>query len=461
MQLQKYFFIRFKWLPGQGSSKSLQKITGTCRFQENFHYYCTVFVRIKSKIQLTYSCIAMRVIKHLLSLYLLFMAITASCQHLVNTAKTSSAKTSILPGAYSVNEYLPKLKGAKVGLVANNTSIIKHTHLLDTLLALQVNVVKVFGPEHGFRGDSPDGKEISSGTDPKTGIDIISLYGSHKKPTKTDLQGIDMMVFDIQDVGVRFYTYISTLTYVMEACAENNIPLLVLDRPNPNGFYVDGPVLEPSYTSFIGLHPVPVVYGMTIGEYANMVNGEKWMKSTRNCDLTVVKCKNYDHKSRYQLPEKPSPNLQDMQAVYLYPSLCFFEGTVVSIGRGTENPFKVFGHPKYTGGSFSFTPRPISGISEDPPLKGQLCYGQYLGTSADKIKQQGKIDLSWLLKAYKNLGTKTDFFTAYFEKLAGTNMLRKQIVSGKSETEIRKSWQTGLNTFKQIRKKYLLYADFE
>jgi len=399
--------------------------------------------------------------KHIIIFLLALKCIAAVCQHPANISKASNNKTNILPGAYCLNEYVPRLKGMKVGLVANHTSLIKHTHLLDTLLALKVNVVKVFGPEHGFRGDVPDGKEINSGTDPRTGIAIISLYGSHKKPTKQDLQEIDLMIFDIQDVGTRFYTYISTLTYVMEACAENNIPLVVLDRPNPNGYYVDGPVLEAAYSSFVGLHPVPVVYGMTIGEYAGMVNGEKWMKCTQKCDLTVVKCKNYNHKSRYQLPVKPSPNLQDMQAVYLYPSICFFEGTVISIGRGTAHPFKVFGHPKYTGGSFSFTPRPIKGVSEDPPLNGQLCYGQNLGSQADKIKLDGKIELSWLLQAYKNLGAKTDFFTSYFEKLAGTNTLRQQILSGKSESEIRKSWQTGLDTFKKTRKKYLLYPDFE
>ena len=403
----------------------------------------------------------MPVLKLITILLLLFMVQTADCQHSVNTAKTSGAIPGIMPGAYFINDYVPMLKGRKVGLVANHTSLVKRTHLLDTLSSLHVNVIKVFGPEHGFRGDTPDGKEINSNIDPKTGIAIISLYGSHKKPTKTDLQDIDVMVFDIQDVGARFYTYISTLTYVMEACAENDMPLLVLDRPNPNGYYIDGPVLEPAYASFVGLHPVPVVYGMTVGEYAAMVNGEKWMKCTQNCKLTIIKCRNYTHKSRYQLPVKPSPNLPDMPSVYLYPSLCFFEGTVVSIGRGTENPFKVCGHPKYTGGNYSFTPKPVKGVSENPPLNGQLCYGQYLGSSADKLKQQGKIDLSWLLQAYKNLGTKTDFFTAYFEKLAGTSTLRQQIVSGKSETEIRKSWQAGIDSFKKVRKKYLLYADFE
>ena len=247
----------------------------------------------------------------------------------------------------------------------------------------------------------------------------------------------------------------------MEACAENNVPLLVLDRPNPNGYYVDGPVLEPTFASFVGMHPVPVVYGMTIGEYATMVNGEKWLKEGKHCTLTIIKCDNYTHNSRYQLTVKPSPNLQDMTAIYLYPSLCLFEGTIVSIGRGTDHPFKIFGHPKFTSGSYSFTPKPIKGVSEDPPLKGQLCYGQNLDTEAEKIKKEGKLELVWLIEAYKNLNSKTEFFTKYFDKLAGNSKLREQIIARISETEIRKSWQPDLDAFKKIRKKYLLYPDFE
>jgi len=360
-----------------------------------------------------------------------------------------------------IADYLPLLKGRSIGIVANNTSLLNQTHLVDTLISLKVNVTKIFGPEHGFRGDQPDGKEILDGKDPKTGIEVISLYGNHKKPTQADFKNIDIMIFDIQDVGARFYTYISTLTYVMEACAENNIPLIVLDRPNPNGFYVDGPVLKSAFTSFVGMHRIPIVYGMTIGEYAKMVNGEKWLKEKKQCNLAIIKCDNYTHDSRYQLPVRPSPNLQDMKAIYLYPSLCLFEGTVVSVGRGTKSPFKVYGHPQMTLGSYLFMPEPIKGISDDPPLKGLICVGQNVEKASEKLKKDGKIELVWLIGAYKNIGSKTEFFNAYFDNLAGNSKLREQIIAGKSETEIRKSWQPDLDAFKEIRKKYLLYPDFE
>lgn len=360
-----------------------------------------------------------------------------------------------------IADYLPLLKGRSIGIVANNTSLLNQTHLVDTLISLKVNVTKIFGPEHGFRGDQPDGKGILDGKDPKTGIEVISLYGNHKKPTQADLKDIDVLLFDIQDVGARFYTYISTLTYIMEACAENNIPLIVLDRPNPNGFYVDGPVLKSAFTSFVGMHRIPIVYGMTIGEYAKMVNGEKWLKEEKQCNLTVIKCDNYTHDSRYQLPVRPSPNLQDMKAIYLYPSLCLFEGTVVSVGRGTDSPFKVYGHPQMTLGSYLFIPEPIKGISDEPPLKGLICVGQNVEKASEKIKKDGKIELVWLIGAYKNIGSKTEFFNAYFDKLSGNSKLREQIIAGKSETEIRRSWQPDLDAFKKIRKKYLLYPDFE
>jgi len=287
------------------------------------------------------------------------------------------------------------------------------------------------------------------------------LYGNHKKPAKADLQNIEIMIFDIQDVGVRFYTYISTLANVMEACAENDIPLIVLDRPNPNGYYVDGPLLEPAFTSFVGLHPIPIVYGLTIGEYATMVNGEKWLQGGKQCSLTIIKCDNYTHNSRYQLPVRPSPNLQDMKAIYLYPSLCLFEGTVVSVGRGTDKPFKVFGHPQLSNGSIIFLPEPIKGISEDPLLKGLLCSGHNVEKDAEKIKKQGHLQLTWILDAYNDFGAKTEFFNPYFDKLAGNSKLRQQIIAGKSVAEIRKSWQPELDTFKKTRKKYLLYPDFE
>jgi uncharacterized protein YbbC (DUF1343 family) len=403
----------------------------------------------------------MQSIKYIALILLTVVTILGFCQTQQNLNKHLSSEESILPGAYMTGNYLPLLKAKKIGIIANNTSLINKTHLVDSLISLKINVIKIFGPEHGFRGDQPDGKEIQNGKDPKTGLDVVSLYGNHKKPTKTDMENIDIMIFDIQDVGARFYTFISTLTYVMEACSENNIPLIVLDRPNPNGYYIDGPVLEPSFTSFVGMHPVPVVYGMTIGEYASMVNGESWLKEGTQCSLTVVKCDNYTHKSRFQLPERPSPNLQDMKAIYLYPSLCLFEGTVVSVGRGTDKPFKVFGHPRLSSGKYSFTPKPIKGISEDPPLKGQLCYGQNLEKEAELIKNNGHLELKWLIESYKNLNSKTQFFTNYFDKLAGNSKLREQIIAGKSEIEIRKSWQPNLNAFNKMRKKYLLYPDFE
>ncbi|MDO9254417.1 MAG: DUF1343 domain-containing protein, partial [Bacteroidales bacterium] len=327
----------------------------------------------------------MQSIKYIILILLTTQTIFGCCQQQPAPKKQLPENGTILPGAYSTGKYLLLLKGKKIGIVTNNTSLINKTHLADSLISLKINVVKIFGPEHGFRGDQPDGKDILNGKDPRTGIEVISLYGNHKKPAKVDLEDIDIMIFDIQDIGIRFYTYISTLTYVMEACAEDNIPLIVLDRPNPNGYYVDGPVLESKYASFVGMHPVPVVYGMTIGEYAEMVNGEKWLKNGIQCKLTIIKCGNYTHKSRYQLLERPSPNLQDMKAIYLYPSLCLFEGTVVSIGRGTDKPFKVFGHPKLSIGKYSFTPKPIKGISEDPPHKGQLCYGQNLEKEAELI----------------------------------------------------------------------------
>ncbi len=400
-------------------------------------------------------------IKFLILSLIVISTFGGSCQNQLYIKKQTDDNKLVLPGAYRTSEYLPLLKGKTVGIVANNTSLINQTYLVDTLLSLGINIKKIFGPEHGFRGDQPDGKEILNGKDSKTGIDVISLYGNHKKPTQSDLAGINVMVFDIQDVGARFYTYISTLTYVMEACAENNVQLIVFDRPNPNGYYVDGPVLEPGYSSFVGMHQIPIVYGMTIGEYAKMVNGEKWIKEGTRCNLTIIKCGNYTHDSRYQLPVRPSPNLQDMKSIYLYPSLCLFEGTVVSVGRGTESPFKVFGHPKYTSGSYSFTPKPIKGVSEDPPLKGQLCYGQKLDNEAEIIEREGLIELKWLLEAYKNLSPKTEFFSIYFDKLSGNSTLREQIIAGKSESEIRRSWQPGLDAFMKVRKKYLLYPDFE
>jgi uncharacterized protein YbbC (DUF1343 family) len=368
--------------------------------------------------------------------------------------------TVILTGADLTTDYIPLLKGKSVGVVANQTSIVAGTHLVDSLLSLGINVKRVFGPEHGFRGNAEAGAHISNYVDERTGLPVISLYGSHKKPTPDDLKGIDIMVFDIQDIGVRCYTYISTLTYVMESCASAKIPLLVLDRPNPNGYYVDGPMLEPEQASFVGLHPVPLVYGLTIGEYANMVNGEGWLGKDIRCDLTVIKLKNYTHSSRYALPVKPSPNLPDMASIYLYPSLCLFEGTVISVGRGTNKPFRVFGHPDLPDEGFSFKPMPVKGVSDHPPLEGKTCYGKDLTGEALTIMQKGHIELSWLIGSYNLLKDKEVFFNDFFVKLAGTPELRKQIEAGYTAAQINESWKQGIDKYKLIRKKYLLYADF-
>ncbi len=371
-----------------------------------------------------------------------------------------SCTAQVIPGAERTDVYMHLLKSKKVGVVANQTSMISNCHIVDFLLSKGVNVVKIFSPEHGFRGTVDAGEKIYDGVDDKTGIPIISLYGNHKKPTKEDMHknDIDIMVFDIQDVGVRFYTYISTLHYVMESCAENDIPIIVLDRPNPNGFYIDGPVLEKEHESFVGMHPVPVVYGMTIGEYAQMINGEGWLNNKVKCKLTVIKCENWNHDVEYELPVKPSPNLPHKDAIILYPSLCFFEGTVVSAGRGTEWPFRIFGMPGLENTSFTFTPRSILGASKYPKFEGKKCNGIDLRTGyADNIMETKQLNLNWLIFAYKNSPNKTDFFNVFFTKLAGTNKLRQQIEQGMLENKIRQSWQDDITKFKKIREKYILY----
>jgi uncharacterized protein YbbC (DUF1343 family) len=337
--------------------------------------------------------------------------------------------------------------------------LVGDRNLADFLIEKGVNVKKIFSPEHGYKGNEDAGTHVSDSQDKTSGLSVISLYGSkHKKPTEEDLEGVDVMVIDLQDVGARFYTYISTMSLAMEACAEKDIPVIVLDRPNPNGFYVDGPVLQKEYSSFVGMHPVPVVYGMTIGEYARMVNGEKWLKNGVKCDLTVVPLKNYTHDKIVKLKVAPSPNLPDWQSVYLYPSLCFFEGTIVSVGRGTDYPFQVYGHPDLPYADFSFLPKSIPGKSSNPKLKGEICYGQYLTLYADNYANNPKeLNLSWLISSYKHLSKKHKFFNNYFDKLAGTDLLRKQIESGLSEEEIRASWKKDLTKFKKIRKKYILY----
>ncbi len=370
-------------------------------------------------------------------------------------------QNDIKTGAERTEVYFPLIEGKKIAVVANHTSMISNTHLVDSLVKSGFEIKKVFSPEHGFRGKSEAGAKINNQIDKKTGLPIISLYGKHKKPTKDDLKDIDIVVFDIQDVGARFYTYISTMTFVMQACAENNLPLIILDRPNPNGFYVDGPVLEKDYSSFVGLHTIPIVHGMTIAEYADMINSEGWLENNAKCELKIVKLDGYDHSMIYKLPFKPSPNLPNWESVYLYPSLCLFEGTVVSIGRGTDFPFQVYGHPELLLQNFSFTPESKSGESINPKLKGKKCYGENLKDYANNYKKNPtNINLSWIIDSFNSLNKENDFFTNYFDKLAGNSKLRKQIIDGKTEKEIRNSWKQDLKKFKKIRKKYLLYPDF-
>ena len=376
----------------------------------------------------------------------------------VNTNKEDAVKTTIIVGANQTDQYLKLLKGKRVGVVGNQSSVIfkdgAYTHLVDSLIGLKVDVKKVFSPEHGFRGTADAGEKIKDGIDTKTGVPIISLYGDNKKPKPEQLKGLDILVFDIQDVGVRFYTYISTLHYVMEACAEANIPLLILDRPNPNGHYVDGPILEKAYTSFVGMHPIPIAHGMTIGEYAQMINGEKWLKNSVQCQLAVISMKNYNHQMTYSLPIKPSPNLPNDQSIALYPSLCFFEGTNVSVGRGTNKQFQVFGSPDLDKNyfKFSFTPQPNEG-AKTPPQEGKLCYGRDLS----QLDVKPGLNLEYLIEAYSNTANKSKFFNSFFVKLAGTAKLQEQIEKGLSEKDIKATWSKGLEDFKQVRTKYILY----
>jgi len=359
-------------------------------------------------------------------------------------------------GGERLNLYIDSLQGKRVAVVGNQTSMVGKTHLVDTLLSLGIRIQKVFSPEHGFRGDADAGEKVYNGIDVKTGLPLISLYGNNKKPKASQLEDVDVVIYDIQDVGVRFYTYISTLHYVMEACAENNKPLIVLDRPNPNAHYVDGPVREPEFKSFVGMHPVPVVYGMTIGEYALMVNDECWLSDSIHCDLRIVPCKNYTHKSKYILPVPPSPNLRSETAVSLYPSLCFFEATSVSVGRGTERPFEMFGHPYFPGTDFSFTPIPSFG-AKNPLWENRLCQGYDLHNVIKKRTYE--INLNWMMEAKSLLGDSIEFINqpSFFDRLAGTSELRKQINGGWTPKEIRNSWKPGIQEFRKIRTKYLLY----
>lgn len=366
--------------------------------------------------------------------------------------------STVVTGAEQFEAYLPMLKYKRVAVLTNVTGKVGNTSLVDTLLKLKVKLVKIFGPEHGFRSNVEAGEKVHTSYDKKTGLAIISLYGKNKKPSKEQLKNVDVLLYDIQDVGVRFYTYISTLTYAMEACAENNKDLIVLDRPNPNGFYIDGPVLLEGYSSFLGLHPVPLVYGMTTGEYAKLVNGEGWMKTKKKCRLTVIPLKNYDRKASYILPDKPSPNLPNIASILLYPGLGLFEGTIMSLGRGTEYPFQVIGHPDYPKKEFSFEPKSTS-FSSGPKYFNKTCYGLDLRNSAYLMQHPGKIDLSLLLQLFGEMG-REDFFDANFDYHAGNKTLRYQIVGGEKEATIRQSWEAGLDQFRAIRKKYLIYQDF-
>lgn len=408
--------------------------------------------------------------------FILFTACGNSAS-IVN-AKTNPIENPDNPNRKGINTgadrfwlYIPQLRGKKVGITTNQTGIVtkqdtvreletnkimlvpRQQHLVDFLLEKEINLQNIYAPEHGFRGTADAGELIKDGRDTKTGLPIISLYGNNKKPKPEQLAGIDVMVFDIQDVGARFYTYISTLHYVMEACAELHIPLIVLDRPNPNGSIVDGPIMEKENTSFVGMHTIPILHGMTIGEYAQMINGEKWLKDGVQCELTVIPCSYYKREYAYSLPVKPSPNLPNDQAINLYASLCLFEGTNISVGRGTDKQFQVYGSPDMPGDDYYFTPEPNEG-AKTPPYNGVMCFGKDLS----EVRRVHKLELKWLLDAYERTADKSKFFNSFFVKLAGTNALQQQIETGMSESDIRKSWEPGLEAFMEVRTKYLIYG---
>lgn len=396
------------------------------------------------------------------SFFLLFLF---SCQSQVVSEQPSATenapemefKKQLILGAERLDDYLSKLTNKRVGVVANQTSMVGATHLVDTLISRGVQVVCVFSPEHGFRGDADAGEVVQSGKDAKTGLPLVSLYGKNKKPTVEQVANLDVIIFDIQDVGARFYTYISTLHYVMEAAAENGKKVVVLDRPNPNGHYVDGPVLKPGFTSFVGMHPIPIVHGMTIAEYAMMINSEGWLSKGVSCELEVVLCEQYSREMNYELPIPPSPNLRTQASILLYPSLCLFEGTIISEGRGTDFPFEVFGHPKLPDSLYTYSFTPISGYgSKYPKLENQKCNGLKL---TDESENLDLLNIDWLIDAYNNYPGEDFFITKnrWFDILAGGSSLREQIIQGKSAQEIRASWQTELNAFREVRAKYLLY----
>lgn len=395
-----------------------------------------------------------------LILFLSFFIGFISCQAQPTDKQPASSPTvesNITVGAEQFGRYLPILLGKKVGLVVNQTSMVGTTHLADTLLALDVDVRKVFAPEHGFRGEADAGATVKDGIDTKTNLPVISLYGRNKKPTSAQLEDIDVLIFDIQDVGTRFYTYISTMHYVMEAAAENNKEVVILDRPNPNGMYVDGPVLDMEFQSFVGMHPIPVVHGLTVGELAKMIIGEKWLSTPNRLNLNIIRCQGYDHKMSYSLPVKPSPNLPNDLAIKLYPSLCLFEGTVVSVGRGTYKPFQQIGHPNFKGMPHQFTPASIKGMSTNPPYEGETCYG--IDFTDKEVNY--KFTLQYLIDLFNIYKGDEPYFNDYFNKLAGNDELQKQLEAGLTEKEIRQTWQKKLAEYKEMRKKYLLYEDFE
>lgn len=398
-------------------------------------------------------------IKNLVLIKLIIFGIVCLTSTKISAQTNNQQENCYKPAADRPELYLKLLKNKNIAVVANQTSLLADkTHLVDFLVKNNIKIKEIFAPEHGFRGNADAGEHVKNGIDTKTRLPIVSLYGDNKKPKAEQLQGVDLILFDIQDVGVRFYTYISTLSYVMEAAAENNIEVIVLDRPNPHDGYTDGPVLKEKWTSFVGLHKVPVVYGLTIGEYGKMVNGEKWLKNGVQAKYTIIPMLNYHKKQRYPISEKPSPNLPNDQSINLYPSLCFFEGTQVSIGRGTDFPFQVFGSPWLKNHPFKFTPKPNFG-AKDPFLNGKICNGEDL-RNYPEIKE--KLDLSFVINAYKNFDKKSkEFFlkNLWFDTLAGTDELRKQIISGKSEEEIRNSWKQDLQNFEKIRTKYRIYQD--
>ena len=363
----------------------------------------------------------------------------------------------VLVGAPQPDQYLPLLKDRRIALFSNHTGMVGNKHTLDILIENKVNVTAIFSPEHGFRGNADAGEHVSSSVDTKTGVPILSLYdGDAGKPSRESMQKFDILVVDIQDVGLRFYTYYISMVRLMDACAESGKKMIVLDRPNPNGFYVDGPILDMKHKSGVGWLPIPVVHGMTLGELALMVNGERWLPNARVCDVTVIKCKNYTHQTRYQLPVPPSPNLPNMKAVYLYPSTCYFEATPVSLGRGTDKPFQIYGHPNMKGYAFTFTPQSISG-AKNPPQLNRLCYGVDLSRIPDKEIWEKGIDLSYLIDAYKNMNLDNFFFSSFFEKLMGVDYVRKMIMAGKSADEIKSMWKSDVEKFKEQRKPYLIY----